>query len=465
MNDLLTAPQHILIIDDDESLRQALTLNLRHVGYIVTPCSTASEARALFTSLFPTIIVCDLTLPDTVSTSFIFDIREAAPDAILIATSGAFERSLALECFAKGADDFLSKPFSIEDLLYTIQKNELRKHSHSGPPLDSKERGSHTFPNIIAESSSMKEILETVKRLSSFATTVLITGESGTGKELIARAIHDSSPRSTMPFIAINCGAIPENLMESELFGHKKGSFTDATRDKKGLFEEADGGTLFLDEIGELPLHLQVKLLRTLQEQKIRRVGDEVLLPINIRIIAATLRNLEEAIADGHFREDLFYRLNVVSIHIPPLRERVEDTAILIKSFIKKYNKKLGTTIDGIADDAKNILLGYPWKGNVRELENCIERAMVLAEGSRIECKDLPDTIRESVHTARSPYTSITQDGTLSIRHHAQELEIFLIQKALERTNGNRTHAAKVLEISHRALLYKIKEYGLGGRG
>lgn len=319
------------------------------------------------------------------------------------------------------------------------------------------------FNSMIATSEKMLGIFETVKRLAKFTTTVLICGESGTGKELIARAIHAHSPRKNKPFVAINCGAIPENLMESEFFGHKKGSFTDATRDKKGLFEEAHNGTIFLDEIGELPLSLQVKLLRTLQEQQIRRVGDEQTVDINVRVIAATLRNLEDDVRTGRFREDLFYRLNVVSLDVPPLRERREDIAALIETFIEKQCKRFDIPKKKLAPDTQHALMSYGWRGNVRELENCIERAVVLSERETIDVDTLPQHIRDTIQHGGESLVVPEAAGneSLSIKQRTQDLEISLITKALRKTNGNRTHAAKILEISHRALLYKIKEYQL----
>jgi two-component system response regulator AtoC len=319
------------------------------------------------------------------------------------------------------------------------------------------------FSHIVASSTVMQEVFDTVMRLAPFSTTVLITGESGTGKELLARAIHENSPRKDNSFVAINCGAIPEYLMESELFGHKKGAFTDATRDKKGLFEEASGGTIFLDEIGEMPLHLQVKLLRALQEQQIRRVGDEELIGIDVRVVAATLRDLEEDVETGRFRDDLYYRLNVVSLHLPPLRERREDIPVLVEFLLKKHSKKLGLPQKTLSSEAETCIREHYWKGNVRELENCLERALVLSEEAQIQVADLPEAVRgaQGNRSSESPVDLSIADTNLSIKHHTRSLEIALINKALKKTNGNRTHAAKVLEISHRALLYKLKEYGL----
>jgi two-component system, NtrC family, response regulator AtoC len=315
------------------------------------------------------------------------------------------------------------------------------------------------FDGFFGTSEGMKEVLETLTRIVHFKTTVLIVGESGTGKELIAKCIHLNSARRQKPFIAINCGAIPEHLIESELFGHKKGSFTDATRDKKGLFEEASGGTLFLDEIGELPVHLQAKLLRVLQDSQVRPVGSEEYFPVDVRVIAATLRNLEQDTIDGRFRDDLFYRLNVVQLHIPPLRERKDELPEMINFLLKKVSKKLSLPIPEISSEAIALLIKHQWPGNIRELENYLERAIILSDGIKIELQHLPDKLhkkkRETLHL------NMKQSESLSIKEHSRYIEKYLIIKALEQTSGNRTHAAKLLEISHRALLYKIKEYEL----
>ena len=307
----------------------------------------------------------------------------------------------------------------------------------------------------------MEEVVDTIFKIADFKTTILLTGESGTGKELIAKAIHQTSTRRTKAFIPINCGAIPENLIESELFGHKRGSFTDAVKDKRGLFEEAEGGTILLDEIGELPSHLQVKILRALQESEIRSVGNNESIPIDVRIIAATLRDLESDVLEGRFRDDLYYRLNVVSIHIPPLRDRKEDIPVLANHFIDKQRKRLALPISGISKEAMVKLIDHSWPGNIRELENCIERAMILSSGDVIEVDSLPPAISGVKSAPENSQNSILAPDELSIKVQSRLLETHLISKALEQTNGNRTHAAKLLEISHRTLLYKLKEYGL----
>ncbi len=314
--------------------------------------------------------------------------------------------------------------------------------------------------NFISASPVMAEVVDQVTKLSPFATTVVITGESGTGKEMIARLIHLNSPRREGAFVAVNCGAIPEGLVESEFFGHRKGSFTDAVRDRLGYFEQASNGTLFLDEVAELPLHVQAKLLRSLQEGTVRRVGDDSDIAVNVRIIAATHRDLEEQVAAGKFREDLYYRLQVVSIHIPPLRERKQDIPVLARYFLSKHRRRLRIKVNGIAPDAMELLVAYPWWGNVRELENTIERGIVMSDSQVISAGDLPLHIRQ-VEREGPPPTAFISEDAVSIKQVTKEIEITLIRRALNRTSGNRTHAAKLLEISHRSLLYKIKEYGL----
>ena len=325
-------------------------------------------------------------------------------------------------------------------------------------------------PGIIARSEAMQEVFRIIERVAPFDTTVLIRGDSGTGKELVARALHQNSRRRFGPFIPINCGAIPEHLLESELFGHAAGAFTDATRDKPGMFEEAHGGTIFLDEVGEMPVHLQVKLLRALQEKRIQRVGEEILRPVDIRIVAATLRDLERDVESGRFREDLFYRVNVVSIWLPALQERGDDVDLLCDHFLEKHSERLGLPALPLSDEARVVLRTYPWPGNVRELENCIERALVLCQGTQIAGTDFPERVRDfaKVQREHSPITGqglLLESGNLSVKQQVRQLEKFLIQRALEETEGNRTHAAKLLEISHRALLYKLKEYGMEAVG
>jgi two-component system response regulator AtoC len=389
--------------------------------------------------------------------------RNISTTIILMSAFGNID--VALEAMKRGAYDYVSKPFRPDEVVLVLRKAEERERlfrensalkQQLARAAETQTRG---VPSMTARAPRMLEILRTVKKIAEYKTTVLITGESGTGKELIARAIHEQSPRGANggPFVAVNCGAIPETLLESELFGHKKGSFTDAIRDKKGLFEEASGGTLFLDEIGELPLGPQVKLLRVLQEHVVRPVGAVEDQKVDVRLLAATVRDLPTEVREGRFREDLFYRLNVITIGLPPLRDRREDIAPLVEHFIARTNRKLGTEIEGASAEAMKLLLDYRWPGNVRELENTIERAMVLCDTKRIEADNLSERIRES----RDRIRLSLQSGELSIKKTTRIIEEELIRKALRETRGNRTSAAKILEISHRALLYKIKEYDI----
>ena len=315
---------------------------------------------------------------------------------------------------------------------------------------------------IVGESAVMQGLAAIVRKIAPVKTTVLITGESGTGKELVARALHELSPRSQQPFVAVNCGAIPEALLESELFGHVKGAFTDASRSRKGLFAEADGGTLFLDEIAELSPAMQVKLLRVIQEEEIRPVGESRSQKVDVRVIAATMKDLSRAIADGSFREDLFYRLNVVNLELPPLRARTDDIPPLAEHFVRKYNARLrrDPPVRRIADEAMALLRAYPWPGNVRELENAIERALVLADGDTLG-PDAFDRLQPAQGRSAPTHDAPLDESNLSIKHATRRIEETLIRRALEQTGGNRTRAAQVLEISHRALLYKLKEFGI----
>lgn len=369
------------------------------------------------------------------------------------------EPSEELVSFADRVDAlaFLASPVTVSDLRIIASRIAYRARRRS----EERSITGGSREQFVAVSPQMKEIVSLVDRLSSFSTTVMIYGESGTGKEIIARMLHEGSPRAEGSFVPVNCGAIPEGLVESELFGHKRGAFTDASRDKPGLFAEASGGTLFLDEIGELPLTIQAKLLRAVQENRIRPVGGDAEVPVDVRVIAATHKDLQQEVVEGEFREDLFYRLNVVTLHLPPLRERPEDIPALADFFLKKHRKRHRLKVKGFSSEAMDRLKRYPWRGNVRELENCIERGLILTEGDIIDIDSLPPSIRVLSPDDEGEGTFISQEE-ISIKKVSREIEVTLIHRALERTKGNRTQAAKLLEISHRALLYKIKEYGIG---
>jgi two-component system response regulator AtoC len=390
---------------------------------------------------------------------FLREIKKTGAETTVIMMSAYGTVDTAIEAMKLGAYDYISKPFKPDEIILTLRKSEEREQLRKENQLLRKEVGKeYSFENIVSKNEKMQKMFDVIKKVSQYKSTVLITGESGTGKELVARALHYNSDRSQSPFIAVNCGAIPENLLESELFGHAKGAFTDAIRTKKGLFEEADGGTLFLDEIGELPGQLQVKLLRVLQEGEIRRIGESKPIQIDVRIVAATVKDLSKEVNEGHFREDLFYRLNVLPIHIPPLRERKEDIPLLIQHFIGKYNKTMNKNVADVDHNALDTLMNYKWYGNVRELENTIERAIVLSEKNNIGLENLPIEIQNFKEEFQ---LEVLSEEEYSIKKASKSLEVNLIKKALRRTKGNHTHAARLLEISHRALLYKIKEYGI----
>jgi len=448
--------KRVLVVDDEENLRLVLRTFLRRQGYEVETAENGEEALPLIDGFGPDFVITDVRMPRMGGMDLLSALRAKGSDATVVVMSAYGSHDLAIEAMQAGAYDYVSKPFKPEEVLLCLKKAEereaLRKENRA--LKDEIARGAR-FDNILAEAPQMQEIFRTISKVAQFKTTVLVTGESGVGKELVARAIHARSGRSGQPFVAINCGAIPENLLESELFGHKRGAFTDANQDRKGLFEEANGGSLLLDEIGELPLGLQVKLLRVLEDEKIRRLGDSKDLQVDVRIIAATHRDLNAEVTAGRFREDLFYRLNVLPIWVPPLRDRREDIPLLIDHFIVRNNARLGTAVRGVTSEARRLLYEYSWPGNVRELENTVERAMVLAESDQLSAADLPERIRD----VRDPIKLQLASGELSVKKTTRYIEEVLIRRALHRTRGNRTRAAELLEISHRALLYKIKDY------
>ncbi len=451
--------KRILIVDDEESFRHMLSVILRKEKYEVDTASNGEEALQKVISTPFDQILCDIRMPQMDGLEFLKEVQKAGVESTIIMMSAYGTIDTAIEAMKLGAYDYISKPFKTDEIILTLRKAEEREQLRRENQLLRREvQREYSFENIVSKNAKMKEIFEVIKKVAPYKSTILIMGESGTGKELVARALHYNSDRAKNPFVAVNCGAIPENLLESELFGHVKGAFTDAIRTKRGLFEEADGGTLFLDEIGELPPQLQVKLLRVLQEGEIRRVGESRPIKVDVRIISATVKDLTREVNEGRFRDDLFYRLNVLPIHIPPLRERREDIPLLIDHFIKKFTQSTNKKVVGIDSKALEVLMNYRWSGNVRELENTIERAVVLADGENIMLENLPPEIREFKEEV---LTLPVDEEEYSIKKASRILETNLIKKALKKTKGNHTRAARLLEISHRALLYKIKEYGI----
>lgn len=452
----------ILVIDDEESMRHMLSVLLKREGYDVVSAEDGRQALKVVEEDEFDFILCDIKMPGMGGLDFLDSLLSTAtsssPAPVVIMMSAYGTVDTAIECMQLGAYDYISKPFKPDEVIITIRKAEERERlKRENRRLKEELRLDYTFENIVAEDRKMHEIFDLIKKVASYDTTILIYGESGTGKELIARAIHFYGDRKDKPFIPVNCGAIPATLMESELFGYVKGAFTDAVRNREGLFQEADGGTLFLDEIGELPKELQVKLLRVLQEGEVRRVGDTRSRSIDVRVVAATARDLQSEVREGAFREDLYYRLNVIPITLPPLRERGSDIPLLVNHFISAAAHKFGKPINGISGGALELLMSYRWPGNVRELENIIERAIILEDGDTISPGSLPFTEKEF----RQLPSVTTHSTELSIKKAHEAVERELIARALETTGGNRTKAAELLEISHRALLYKIKDYGL----
>jgi len=448
----------ILVVDDEESMRHMLSLILKREGYEVHAVGQAREALDLVDTQTFDFILLDVVMPEMDGLELLRALKEKEVESTVIMMSAYGNLDTAVEAMKRGAYDYVSKPFKPDEILLALRKAEERENlRRENLRLRQEVRRDYSFGNIVGKSEKMQQVFEAIKKISDYKASVLIMGESGTGKEMVARSIHYNSSRSNGPFVAVNCGAIPETLLESELFGHERGAFTDAKREKRGSFEMAHQGTLFLDEIGETTLSAQVKLLRVLQEGEVKRLGSERSIFVDVRIIAATIRDLSKAVAEGKFRDDLFYRLNVLPLHLPPLRERKEDIPLLVDHFIHKYNQHHQLEIRGVTEEAMARLLEYAWPGNVRELENIIERSMILSQGERIEASCLPS----EVLGGRVSWKREIWGEEYSIKRAARVMEEELIRKALQKTKGNRTQAARILEISHPALLSKIKEYGI----
>jgi two-component system response regulator AtoC len=451
----------ILVVDDEPNMLHMLSVMLKRAGFQVSAVDSGKEALDLAAQYEFDFILSDVRMPEMDGVQLLERLKRQGSEAVVIIMSAYGGIDLALETIRKGAYDYISKPFKSDEVILTLRKASERERMrrelvHLRRRLKRTEGGS----KIVAASDAMKNLLDEIDQIAPSSVTVLITGESGAGKELMAREIHLKSPRKDQPFVAVNCGALSPDLLESELFGHVKGAFTGAETDRIGLFEEADGGVLFLDEIGVMDPSLQVKLLRAIETSEIRRLGSVSKRSISVRLIAATNTDLENAILEGTFREDLYYRLNVVRLVAPPLRERPEDIEPLLETFVSRFNEKLGLKVSGVSSEAKEMLLRWKWRGNVRELQNVIERAMILCEGSLIEAEDLPQDMARPMERLAGQDPGPDSDS-LSIKKRVKSLERNLIQSALNRTGGNRTKAAQILEISYPSLLQKIKDYEL----
>ncbi len=451
----------VLVVDDELNMRHMLRALLNKEGYITEVAANGIEALAIMDEKDFDFILCDIRMPVMDGISFLDSSKEKFPEKTIIMMSAYGTIDTALEAMKKGAYDFISKPFRTDEILLALKKarerDGLKEENLTLQNRLRKLEQKYSFGSIIAGSDAMAGVFDLVDRVADHKTTVLITGESGTGKELIAKEIHARSRRSSCKMVAINCAGIPENLLESELFGYKKGAFTDAARDKPGLFTQAHKGTIFLDEIGEMPFPLQTKMLRILQEEEVTPLGCTEPEKIDVRVVAATSKDLEKEVMEGRFREDLYYRINVMTIHLPPLRERRSDIPLLVVHFINVFNKKLKKDLEGISSEAMALLMGHNWPGNIRELENVIERAIILAGDRFIAPSELP----HSITAGKSLVSSVAPGDTLSIKKATRMLERSLIEKVLDLTGGNRSRAAKILEISRPILIAKIREYDI----
>lgn len=473
----------ILIVDDEKLVRWALAKKCAEYGYLSAEAATAEEALRALQNESPDAVLLDVRLPDQSGIEVLEKLKQGGDTRSVIMMTADPQLDDVKTALRLGAYDFVSKPINFEELGVTLQNaleaGALRTEVES---LRGEVRRRTGYHDVIGVSRKMTELMKFVGKVAaSEASTILIQGESGTGKDLVAKAIHYESSRKDKPFVAINCSAIPETLMEAELFGHERGAFTDAKAMKKGLFEVADGGTLFLDEIGELSPLLQAKLLRVLEDQVIRRVGGVRDMQVEVRVIAASNRDLERAVREGHFRQDLYYRLAIISIFLPPLRDRKEDVPALVEFFLDHYNRKFRKTVQGLSEETRQLLMNYDWPGNVRELKNALERAMILEEGTLLRPDDLPFSVasgrsgtaasattameassaqtqepREGSHKRLLPPLSIPEGGT-----SLEDVEHALVEMALRQSHGNQIKAAKLLDISRDALRYKMKKFGL----
>lgn len=455
----------ILVVDDEESIREFLNIMLKKEGYEVTCVEDGQKADEILKKKSFELVISDLQMPHITGLELLKIVKDNYPNTLFMLITAFGTTETAVEAMKNGAYDYITKPFKLDEVRINIA-NALKSKTLENENISLKREltKEFSFQNLVGNSQAMHQVYDLVKRVSDTPTNVLITGESGTGKEMVAKAIHYNGILKDKAFISVNCGAIPESLMESEMFGHKKGSFTGAIADKAGLFEAADGGTLFLDEVGELPLTIQVKMLRSIQERVIRRVGSTEDTHVSVRLIAATNRDLEEMVREGTFRQDLYYRLNVIQIRTPALRERKDDVAILAKHFLKKYNDRLGKTISGISQEALAVLKGYDYPGNVRELENIIERTVALEAGASILPESLPPFVKTTAgrrEMVSSEGIEITDEG-VDLDKIIGQIEKELIVKAIHAANGVKKRAAKLLGITFRSMRYRVEKYNLG---
>lgn len=452
----------ILVVDDDASIREFLDIMLKRENFEVKTADNGQKALKIMEKEQFDIIITDLQMPKMSGLELLKLAKESSPTTTVLVITAFGSTESAVDAMKLGAFDYISKPFKIDEIKNRL-KNALKTKNLSveNRIMRNELERQYSFENIVGSSEAMEKLFEMIERVSETKSNVLITGESGTGKELVAKAIHFNGPLKDKPFITVNCGAIPENLLESEMFGHKKGSFTGAVVDKEGLFKVADGGTIFLDEIGELPLLLQVKLLRVIQEGTFRPVGSTEDIKVNVRLISATNKELGKEVKEKKFREDLYYRMNVIHIYTPGLSERKGDIQILAEFFLQKYNKELNRTVQRISKEAMDILTKYGWPGNVRELENVIERAVALERGNAILPESLPMQLRDGKERLSSLVNLEVTDRGINMEDIVGRLEKDLLKQALTISNGVKKRAAKLLGISFRSMRYRLEKHGL----
>jgi two-component system response regulator PilR (NtrC family) len=454
----------ILVVDDERSMREFLGIYLRREGYRVEAAACGNDAIASIKARAFDVILTDLRMPDADGLAILAEAKRSRPDAEVIVVTAFSTTETAIAAMKAGAFDYLTKPFKIDEVGLVVDRAmEKRRLARDNVALRDEIKGRYKLDRLLGKSPAMQRVFDVLRKVASTRTSVLLVGESGTGKELAAHALHELSPRSDQPFIPVNCGAIPETLLESELFGHVRGSFTGANQDKTGLFEAAHGGTLLLDEVAELPVAMQVKLLRVLQERKVKPVGGITEREIDVRIVAATNRDLEAEVEKATFRQDLYYRLNVIQLRLPPLRERREDLPLLVDHFIRKFSAEHGRNVVGAAPEVMSALTMYHFPGNVRELENMIERAVTLSTTDWLALDAFPNLAGlQGSPPATGPVSRLPEEG-MDLEHHLEDYERAILIEALERTGGNRTEAARLLGVSFRSMRYRLSKLGITG--
>lgn len=459
--------EKILVVDDEQSLREVLSIMLKRTGYAVTSVADGEEAVELLNKEIFDLVITDLRMPKGDGMEVLKAAKSASPETVVLVITAFATADSAVEAMKQGAYDYLTKPFQIDEVQLIIRNAlEKRRLTIENILLKREMASQSSFAQLVGQSEAMQKVFDIVRKVADSKSNVLICGESGTGKELVARAIHYNSIRSSMPFVAVNCSAVPETLLESELFGHMKGSFTGAISNKAGLFEVANGGTIFLDEIGDTTPSIQVKLLRVIQEREFRRVGGNQDVKVDVRVVAATNKDLEKAVADGSFREDLYYRLDVIPIRLPPLRLRSGDIPLLVNHFLERFSKESGKPVPVLTPEAMRVLLGHEWRGNVRELENLIERVVAFSTGGTVTDMDVEGWLHRSVtpQPQQGVPLELTDEG-LDLEGLVNGIEKDLLLKALERSKWVKKKAARLLRLNTRSFRYRLEKYAIkGGR-